>query len=189
MATRDHAAKRAEILHAVWAVIARRGIAAVSVRSVAAEAGVSAGRVQHYFASKDDLVRASAREMVGAAERFHAETVAGATPEEELWHVLAHAFPVAERARAGTSVFYSYVAAGVADPEIAGVLAEAKSGAEAEAARLLAECAPGVADPVAAARILLAAADGLTLRVLVGDLTAAQAEESLRGAVAGTIAV
>lgn len=45
----------------------------------------------------------------------------------------------------------------------------------------------GVADPVVAARILVAAADGLILRVLVGDLTARQAEEALRGAVDGTI--
>lgn len=33
----------------------------------------------------------------------------------------------------------------------------------------------------------MAATDGLILRVLVGDLTARQAEEALRGAVDGTI--
>lgn len=188
MATRgDHATKRGEILRAVWAVVARRGIAGVSVRSVAAEAGVSAGRVQHYFASKDDLVRASLAEMVAVAEAAHAGAVAGAGPAEELWNLLAHALPAAEGTRVGTSVFYSFVAAGVADPEVAAVLAQSKSDAEAEAARLLERCAPGLADPRAAARTLLAVADGLTLRVLVGDLTAEEAQDALRGAVAGTI--
>jgi AcrR family transcriptional regulator len=41
---------------AVTRLVARSGLEAVSLRSVAAEAGVSMGRVQHYFASKDDLL-------------------------------------------------------------------------------------------------------------------------------------
>lgn len=175
--------RRTGILHAVWAVIARMGIAGVSIRSVAAEAGVSAGRVQHHFPTKGALVRASVAEMIDSAESAHVEEVAGADPETELWHVLAHALPDEAASRAGTSVFYSYVAAAVADPEIARLLAEAKDGVEDEVARLLAACGVETADPAADARALLAVADGLTLRVFVGGLSAADAKASLRGAL------
>ncbi|WP_226346735.1 TetR family transcriptional regulator C-terminal domain-containing protein [Agilicoccus flavus] len=64
----DHAQRRSEISHAVWAVVARNGLDAVSLRTVAAEAGISAGRVQHYFATKDEMVLEAAREMARAAE-------------------------------------------------------------------------------------------------------------------------
>lgn len=52
----DHDARRTEIAEAVLALVARAGTEAVSLRSVATEAGVSMGRVQHYFASKDALL-------------------------------------------------------------------------------------------------------------------------------------
>ncbi|BBF99823.1 hypothetical protein PSA01_46200 [Pseudonocardia saturnea] len=54
--TVDHDTRRSEIADAVLALVARAGTEAVSLRSVAAEAGISMGRVQHYFASKDALL-------------------------------------------------------------------------------------------------------------------------------------
>ena len=52
----DHDARRADLAAAVWRLVADGGMEAVSLRSVAAEAGVSMGRVQYYFATKDDLL-------------------------------------------------------------------------------------------------------------------------------------
>ncbi|MDO5682707.1 MAG: TetR family transcriptional regulator [Propionibacteriaceae bacterium] len=111
---------------AVWRVVARRGLGAVSFRSVATEAGVSPGRVQHYFESKDALVRASVALMIGGAEQLHRETTAGGSAADELWHVLSHAIPKAAESPVGTSVFYSFVAASVTDPHIARILTVAK---------------------------------------------------------------
>ncbi|MQA94856.1 MAG: TetR family transcriptional regulator [Streptosporangiales bacterium] len=54
--TVDHDARRASLADAVWRLVARGGVEAVSLRSVAAEAGVSMGRVQYYFPTKDDLL-------------------------------------------------------------------------------------------------------------------------------------
>lgn len=47
--------KRSAILLAVLRVIATRGLGAVSIRSVAAEADVSVGRVQHCWRFPDGL--------------------------------------------------------------------------------------------------------------------------------------
>lgn len=52
----DVEAQREELGAAVARLVARSGLEVVSLRSVAAEAGVSMGRVQHYFASKDELL-------------------------------------------------------------------------------------------------------------------------------------
>ena len=53
----DHRARRAEISSATWRVIERGGIPAVTLRSVATEAGISLGVLSHYFASKDDILQ------------------------------------------------------------------------------------------------------------------------------------
>lgn len=188
-ATRDaRDAKRGEILAALWRVVAQRGLSAVSIRAVATEAGVSPGRVQHYFASKDELVRASVDFMIESAEGAHRDATAEAAPAEELWNVLAHAIPHASTSRAGTSVFYSFVAAAVSDPHIARTLSLATRGTEQEVARLLRRIRADAADPEQEARRLLAISDGLTMRVLIGSLTAEQAFEALREALAGPLA-
>ncbi|WP_243716084.1 TetR family transcriptional regulator [Actinomadura darangshiensis] len=55
----EHGARRRQIADAVLAVVAERGLPAVSLAEVAAQAGVSAGRVQHYFPTKQKLVEAA----------------------------------------------------------------------------------------------------------------------------------
>lgn len=48
---------RRRLAEAVSHVVAREGIAGVSVRAVAAEAGVSGGTVQHYFPTRAEMIR------------------------------------------------------------------------------------------------------------------------------------
>jgi AcrR family transcriptional regulator len=176
----DREGKRTTIVLAVFRVIATRGLGAVSIRSVAAEAGVSVGRVQHYFGSKRELIRATTAFMISAAEARHFETETPRSPTDELWEILTHAIPLAAESPAATSVFYSLVAASVADPELATILSEAEAGVEELMARQLTELVPSLPDPQAGARNLLALSDGLTLQVLIGHLTADQAHATLR---------
>lgn len=69
--------RRAEIVDAVWRVIARDGLDQASVRSVASEAGLSVGSLRHYFGSQAELL-AFTLDAVG--ERLEARlTAAGAT--------------------------------------------------------------------------------------------------------------
>lgn len=179
----EHDERRSAIIHAVWQVIARDGMGAVSMRNVAAAAGSSVGRVQYWFPSKDALLRASLEEMLSDAARIHAGATEDVDDREALWQLVGHPIPLAESSRAGVSVFHQYVAAAFNHPALARMLAQAKEGEENEAARLLREVNPDLADPRAAARSLMATADGLSMRVLIGGLTAAEAEKVLRDEV------
>lgn len=51
--------RRSSLLEATLAVVADHGLHGASTRKIAEVAGVSAGLIRHYFASKDDMVRAS----------------------------------------------------------------------------------------------------------------------------------
>ena len=163
----DHDVRRREIAQAVWAVIAERGIEGVTLRSVAAEAGVSVGRIQHYYASREELVRDSCRELLKAAtQRF--EAVDDTTPVEKLRRLVLGRIPTTPEFAIGTSIWLAYEAKSVDDPVIAELVQRGHAGGVQEAAALLSEC--GVADASAVALRLMATAEGLAIRVLVGGL-------------------
>ena len=160
-----------EILAGVWQVIATRGIAAVSVRSVAEAAGVSPGRVQYYFTAKTELVRASAELMLRGAADHHSEALGPRDDPTTLKSLLMHAFGPAASSRTGMAVYYSYVAAAVSDPWIADLLAEAKKGLVDAVADCLAAQCPQVADPGSVAWELVLLSDGAAQAVFLGALT------------------
>ncbi len=64
----DHDARREEIAQALWRVVRRDGIRAASVRTIAAEAGWSAGAVRYYFPDQDGLL-SFAMDLVSAPGR------------------------------------------------------------------------------------------------------------------------
>ena len=179
----DHEERRWEIVFALWLVIAQQGIEGVSLRHVAAEAGVSMGRIQHYFGTKDALVLAGCTALVDRAYGGYQET-ADAAPRERLLHVMSQQIPRDDAGRVGVSVWYAYVARSINDAAVRQVLAEARRGAEDECVRLIrADQDVSAEAALTQARLLLALADGLTLRVLVRDLEPAEAVGMLEGEV------
>ena len=55
----DHAARRTEIIEAVWSLIVRKGFLAVTMRELAAEAGYANGALARYFPDKESVLRAA----------------------------------------------------------------------------------------------------------------------------------
>lgn len=186
----DHEERRWEIVFALWLVIAEHGIEGVSLRQVAAEAGVSMGRIQHYFGTKDALVLAGCTALVQSAYGGYQET-GDAAPRDRLLHIVTQQIPRDAAGRMGVSVWYAYVAKSISHAAVRQVLAEARRGAEEECVRLIladrgADGGTGDEAALGQARRLLALADGLTLRVLVGDLEPAEAVAMLEAEVGRT---
>ena len=180
----DHDVRRREIAQAVWAVIAERGIEGVTLRSVAAEAGVSVGRIQHYYASREELVRDSCRELLKmATQRF--EAADDATPAERLRRLVLGRIPTTPEFAIGTSIWLAYEAKSVDDPVVAELVQQGHAGGVQEAAALLEEC--GVADAPTVALRLMALAEGLAIRVLVGGLDSRAAIDLLEDLIAETL--
>lgn len=65
----DHAAQRERILDALWRVVATQGASGVSVRSVAAEAGMSKSSLAHYFPSQGALIAAAIEQSMDATQK------------------------------------------------------------------------------------------------------------------------
>lgn len=113
----DHQQRRREIAEAVFRIAAGHGLGAVTLRAVAAEAGISMNLVQYYFPAKDDMLRFAWQRMVElSAERATAEVGrALATGDEHavVRAYLAAVLPSDERARLLCAVQIAYFAADV----------------------------------------------------------------------------
>lgn len=179
--------KRAEIVRGVWAVIAQQGLAAVSVRSVATAAGVSPGRVQHYFTTKTELVRASVEAMLDGAVDANPQALADPADPRTLWSLLTHAIEPAASSRAGASIYFNFVAASVSDPWIGSQLAQARGGVVDEVEACLQ--AQGVEAEVRGAALeLTLLAEGATQAVFLGWCCPEQALDSIRWAIRRAVA-
>jgi DNA-binding transcriptional regulator YbjK len=155
--------RRERILRATLAVIATSGIAGVTHRRVAEEAGVPLGSLTYWFATKDDLLRDALRRFVGEeAERLREVSGAldtGADPAE----VALQFAGILENAPGPEQVaqFELYLEA-ARNPALRDIAAECFRAYEEVAAAALR--AVGVADPAAAAPLFVSLSDGLGLR-------------------------
>lgn len=65
----DHEARRQLIIQSVWSLVGRRGLAGVTMRELAAEAGFANGGLAPYFRDKDEILLAAFRYACDATER------------------------------------------------------------------------------------------------------------------------
>jgi AcrR family transcriptional regulator len=174
----DHDERRREIIGALFRVAARDGLAAVSIRNVAAEAGVRAPQVQYYFGTKtalfDGAVQVLGERIVGRGIALQQAAGPDAPPEALIRAALAGSQPTDDEARESLVLFFLfYVAAitesSVHDPQLvnaqrfiadyfAGLIRQAQEHGDADPAL----------DPDHEARLLLFANTGLILGALAG---------------------
>ncbi|AUI58755.1 TetR/AcrR family transcriptional regulator [Amycolatopsis sp. BJA-103] len=171
----DHEERRRQIAAAVRRIAADRGLEAVSLNEVAAEAGISKGFVQHYFASRDDMLRYAATTLRGGVE----ERIATAG-EPGVRDLLVALLPLDDAARNGALVANAFLVRALKDPEIAGHFRTGHGQLrDAVAAMLSAARDDGAlvstVDPRAEAVSLLALVSGLGDAVLLGYQTGEEA--------------
>ncbi|MFE9454164.1 TetR/AcrR family transcriptional regulator [Streptomyces sp. NPDC006739] len=181
----DHAERRTEIAQALVRAAGRRGLHAVGMRDVAAEAGVSLRLVQYYFESKEKLLLFGLRHLADKfGERVAARVRAagaGPGPRAVIEALLTAALPVDEESRLFHHLYTSYAVLSVTDEALAAQpFIKDPDAAEETLSRVLHQAAdaallrPGV-DTRAAAIGLLAMSAGLGTSVLVGQRDAESA--------------
>ena len=71
----DHEERRQAIVNGMWKIVQRDGFQAVSVRSVAAEVGLSKSTIAHYFGSQDQILAlAVAQQIEATTEELNSPT-------------------------------------------------------------------------------------------------------------------
>ncbi|MCM3819905.1 TetR/AcrR family transcriptional regulator [Streptomyces sp. DR3-1] len=189
----DHAERRRLIAGAVCRLADEHGLEGVTLRDVAARAGVSMGAVQRCFRTKEEML-AFTLGQIGERVTGRVRARLAGSPAQSARTALGHAAEetalLRAEDRAEARVWLAFVAQAAVSPALARTLRadyarlqEAFTGLAREA---LADAGhPAPPDPRRAARTLLALADGLTTHVLVGHLTPEEAYEVLHAHLAG----
>jgi TetR/AcrR family transcriptional repressor of bet genes len=186
----DHQERRQQIADAVCRLAGREGLEGVSLRHVATEAGISMGRVQHYFATKDEMLMFTFQAISERVEQRMAAAVSGleqsGDPKSLLRAMLVEMLPLSQQARAEAPVLVAFLARIIIEPNLAdplskdigrlnGFVAEHIIGAQQNGA------ASAELDPVVEAATLLALIDGLMIHLLTHQVAAPAALAALDG--------
>jgi len=171
----DHHERRALIADALVRVAARQGLEGVSLRHVAAEAGVSSGMVQHYFRTKDEMM---AFALAAVRERNQDRVTAAVAPlgpapapRDLLRTMVVSLLPLDDESRTYGRVAMAFLAYTAVRPE-AGATLRAESGEMLDFVTDLIRRGASTPDPVGAAAVLLALMEGLGVQLLGGYFTA-----------------
>ena len=172
----DHGQRRGEIAEALWRVAAAEGLEAVSLARVAQEAGVSKGRVQHYFTSRDELLFFAAQQLqlrIDDRIRAHLASARPRTPLAEVRALLVALLPLDDDARTDARVGSAFLIRALADQEMRATYREGnRLIRQAVAERLAAardDGEPADLDAEREATVLIALVGGLAEAVLLGD--------------------
>ncbi|MQS15845.1 TetR/AcrR family transcriptional regulator [Streptomyces kaniharaensis] len=181
----DHDERRAQIIDALLRAAADTGLHAVTMRSVATEAGISVRLVQYYFDTKEQLLLAALNRLtarMGERVRDRVRTAGSSpTPRDIVEAVLLEAVPTDEESRIFHLVYTEYAVLSITDPALGGqpFLAapnemEGFLVGQLEAAQQAGDADPRV-DAGQEAVVLLSVSAGLGLSVLLGQRTAGDA--------------
>ena len=120
--------RRESLLRAAFAVAAREGLAGVTARAVAAEAGVSSGLVFFHFHTVDALL-AALLEWLLAHTFVAAELAPGARPNAtaaaRMLAAVRRDLDALPRARRRVELFFDYWVRGTRDPAVRGTIRRA----------------------------------------------------------------
>ncbi|MFD1815583.1 TetR/AcrR family transcriptional regulator [Rhodococcus gannanensis] len=166
--------RQQDIAEAVWRVLLRDGITAVSVRDVAAEAGLSPGSLRHTFASKAELLAYSMQLVHRRAEERAYSHSHISDPRDRAIAIISEVLPLDETRRSELEVNLALVAEAPAHPELGEIARRAQHALREGLTILVADmkhhglCAQrrNVADE---ARHLHALLTGASMHAMVGD--------------------
>jgi len=176
-------ARRQSLIEATARVLARDGATGASVRTIAIEAGVSPGLVNHHFAGVDALIAATYTMIAQkvAASLDDAVAAAGDDPRDRLIAYITASFvpPIAERSLLATWIaFWSLTG----KPEIARIHSETYASYRANLETLLVDCGMPSAKLRLAAVTLTALVDGLWLELCLSpDIFTADEARAITG--------
>jgi AcrR family transcriptional regulator len=174
----DHDQRRRQIAAAVWRLAGRGGLEDVTLRQVAAEAGVSARLLQYYFGTRQQLLLGALTILNADAEEQARTRLAalGDRPRSRdlVRGILLELLPLDDERRAHHLVHAVYFIRFLTDPDLRAVARDAEPAVEDLVAALIlgaqqAGDVPAHVRPDLEAELLVAAASGLQASLLLGQ--------------------
>jgi AcrR family transcriptional regulator len=175
----DHEERRREIIQALWRIATEEGLPAVTLRRVAATAGISMNLVQYYFTTKGQMIRYGLERVIDVAvARMTTEIDAvrsSGDPRAILRAAVVGMLPVDEASRQTSAVYYAYMLYAVTYEDIRELLSRIPRDLAPQLVPLVEKAQRVAIDPLAEVESLIALGTGLAVGVLVSSYTPREA--------------
>jgi AcrR family transcriptional regulator len=180
----DHDERRRQIAEALWRIASTRGLQAVSLREVAAEAGLSMRLVQYYCKTKHNMLLFALDELNRRSDAAASDRVAATSEPRNsrsvLRAMLVENLPVDADRRLTATVYLAYFVRALTDPDLAELFRKSRPLAEEQVAGWIRQgqrdgTAATDIDPRIEAETLLAVAREAGGEVLLGSRTVEEA--------------
>ena len=167
----DHEERRRLIVEALWRVVSRDGAAAVSVRNVAAEAGMPKSSIGHYVGTMPQLLGLAIEQMVTFVRAQSADMDRATFDVDKATDAMMTLVPTDAHRRQMSEVWLLLLSQRNAEPELAPILSDLNAQVlEGLTEGLTALRSRGLVDPSRnlgrEARVLHALIDGLAVQCL-----------------------
>lgn len=171
----DHAQRRRELAETVWTLVRQHGVDGVNLRLITEHSGWSSGAIRHYLPHRDATLSFAVQHM---AERVGARLLGiprTGDPLSDFLKLLREVLPLDDERRAEAQVWLAFVGQSLSDPGLADTQGVAYRALN-EIFRQIFEGFsalgwPAQHTPEAAAREVQALIDGLSLHLLLGQIT------------------
>lgn len=165
----DHDERRREIAVATWRAIDELGVDGTTMRTIADRADCTIGRLNHYFANREELLVAALGLAHDRAAARMAEARQGRSGRDGLRAVLLEALPLDDERRTEWKVWLTFWAQALATESLRREHERRYRAWHRVVAELVADAAPamGRSEIGRATEVLLATVDGLGIQTVM----------------------
>jgi AcrR family transcriptional regulator len=121
----DHQQRRAEIIEAVWTLVARDGFGALTMRDIASELHLANGALTRYFPSKSAILRAALERANAVTNERAAESIGSRTGLDAFRRLCLEIMPLDEVRLAEARVVIGFWAYAASDSSLVAVFDQA----------------------------------------------------------------
>ncbi len=118
----DHDQRRREFVDALWKVVNTDGASVVSIRTVAAAAGVPKSNIMYYFPTRGHLLAAAVEQVTGGAESSAAKLIGARITLDSAVALVMEIIPTTPKRRRQAEVWRLLNAEESGDPELSRLL-------------------------------------------------------------------
>ncbi|MBZ6083713.1 TetR/AcrR family transcriptional regulator [Streptomyces olivaceus] len=121
----DHVERRRQIVASVWSLIGRKGLEAVTMRELAAEAGYANGALAPYFRNKDEILQAAFQHAFDSTDARAREAIGDSGGLTALRRLCREIMPLDDVRLLEARVVVAFWDRALHDPGMAGVFRSA----------------------------------------------------------------
>ena len=181
----NHEERRAELAKHVWILIRKQGIAGVTIRNLSAQSGWSSGAIRHYLPTREQILSFAAEQLNTQAEQRLRNLPYTGQPLQDFQQLLHNLLPLDEETRTWMEVWLAFLSAAVREESYADTGGIVYANVKALLHEILTDFQNNgwQVNPEQTSTELHALLDGLSIHLLLRQITPEQAQETLKNAL------